>query len=68
MVIINAPLRADLFKTLAEEAGLKFVSKTGMKMLFENPDGNDAERAAELKQQFKVNKDLAAVFFQVTTD
>jgi len=68
MVIINAPLKADLFQTLAEEAGLKLVSKTGMKMMFENPEKNDSEKAAELKKQFKANENLAAVFFQVTTD
>lgn len=68
MIIINAPLKADVFKELAEQSGLKLVSKAGMKMTFENPEGNDSEKAAELKKQFKGNPDLAAVFFQVTAN
>ena len=49
MVIVNAPLRADMFRTKAEGIGLTFVSKTGMKMSFSVPAGEDeAAKAAEL--------------------
>ncbi len=68
MVIINAPLKADVFQKLAEEQGLIFMKKSGMKMYFENPGGNDSIRAAELKKMFKENGDLAAVFFQVAAE
>lgn len=30
MVIVNAPLRADLFREKAESLGLVYVSKVGM--------------------------------------
>ncbi|MGN0372875.1 MAG: hypothetical protein ACI4F3_08685 [Enterocloster sp.] len=68
MVIINAPLKADVFKSLAEAEGLTFVKKAGMKMYFENPAGNDSEKAAELKKMFKNHSELAAVFFQVAAE
>lgn len=68
MVIIHAPLKADVFQELAEEQGLIFVKKNGMKMYFENPEGNDSERAANLKKMFKENGDLAAVFFRVAAE
>lgn len=68
MIIIKTPMKADLFQRLAEEAGLKLVSKAGMNMVFENPKKNDREKAAELKKQFKENENLAAIFFQVSTD
>ena len=43
MVIVNAPLRADQFRTKAEALGLTFVSKAGMKMKFSAPAGQDAD-------------------------
>ncbi len=68
MVIVNAPLRADMFRTKAEGIGLTFVSKTGMKMSFSVPAGEDeAAKAAELKKLCKADKELNTVYFQVTT-
>lgn len=37
MVIVNAPLRADLFREKAESLGLVYVSKVGMKLSFKLP-------------------------------
>ena len=39
MVIVNAPLRADLFREKAESLGLVYVSKVGMKLSFNAPNG-----------------------------
>ena len=50
MVIVNAPLRADLFREKAESLGLVYVSKVGMKLSFNAPNGDDKEKAAELKK------------------
>ena len=68
MVAINAPLKAEVFQQLAQEQGLIFVKKMGMKMYFENPEGNDEEKAAFLKKMFKNNRELAAVFFSVAAE
>lgn len=68
MVIVNAPLRADQFRTKAEALGLTFVSKAGMKMKFTAPDGKDADLAAQLKKQCKADPQLNTVYFQVTTE
>ena len=68
MIIINAPLKADAFRQVAEEEGLVFVEKTGMKMSFENPQGNDKEMAAQIKKKCKITPDLNAIYFQVTTE
>ncbi|RKD34923.1 hypothetical protein [Lacrimispora algidixylanolytica] len=65
MIVINTPLRADIFQKAAEEEGLIFVKKTGMKLIFENPQGEDAKKAEVLKKKWKGNKDLAAIYFQV---
>jgi hypothetical protein len=65
MIVINTPLRADIFQKAAEEEGLIFVKKTGMKLIFENPRGEDAKKAEALKKKWKGNKDLAAIYFQV---
>lgn len=68
MVIVNAPLRADQFRTKAEGLGLEFVSKTGMKMKFNAPAGDDAEKAAELKKLCKADPQLNTVYFQVVSE
>lgn len=68
MVIVNAPLRADQFRTKAEELGLEFVSKTGMKMSFRAPAGDDAEKAATLKKMCKADPQLNTVYFQVVSE
>ncbi|MEY8353538.1 hypothetical protein AALB39_09305 [Lachnospiraceae bacterium 54-53] len=68
MIVINAPLKAEVFQRLAEESGLTFIGKKGMKMMFKNQAGNDGEKAAELKMQLKANENLAAVFFSVTAE
>lgn len=68
MIVISAPLKADVFQELAIEQGLKFVKKNGMKLYFENPEGNDREKAASLKQLYKNNNQLAAVFFSVAAE
>jgi hypothetical protein len=65
MIVINTPLRADIFQKAAEEEGLIFVKKTGMKLIFENPQGEDAKKAEALKKKWKGKKDLAAIYFQV---
>lgn len=65
MITINTALKADVFKRVAEEEGLVFVKQTGMKLQFENPNGNDAQVAADLKKKLKATKELAAIFFQI---
>lgn len=65
MITINTAFKADIFQKLAEEEGLVFVKKAGMKLTFENPKGNDAQMAADLKKKFKATKELAGIFFQV---
>jgi len=66
MVIINAPLRAEEFRKAVEEEGLVFVRKAGLKMEFENPQGNDKEMAEALKKKCKGKKELAAIYFQIS--
>ena len=68
MVIVNAPLRADQFRTKAEALGLTFVSTAGMKMKFSAPAGQDADLSAKLKKQCKADPQLNTVYFQVTTE
>lgn len=68
MIVIQAPLKAEVFQELAEASGLSFVKKVGMKMFFENPAGDDTQKALELKKMFKENQGLAAVFFQVAAE
>lgn len=67
MVIVNAPLRADMFREKAEGLGLEFVSKAGMKLTFKAPDGDDKEKAAELKKLCKADPQLNTVYFQCTS-
>ena len=68
MVIVNAPLRADMFRTKAEATGLTLVGKPVLKMSFSVPAGEDeAAKAAELKKLCKADKELNTVYFQVTT-
>ena len=59
MVTVNAPLRADQFRTKAEALGLTFVSKAGMKMKFSAPAGQDADLAAKLKKQSSARTSVA---------
>ena len=49
MVIVNAPLRADLFREKAESLGLVYVSKVGMKLSFNAPNGDDKENARQTR-------------------
>ena len=65
MVIVNAPLRADLFREKAESLGLVYVSKVGMKLSFNAPNGDDKEKAAELKKLCKADPQLNTVYFSV---
>lgn len=65
MIVINTPLRAELFQQAAEEEGLVFVKKTGMKLMFENPHGEDGKMAELIKKKCKGKKELAAIYFQV---
>lgn len=65
MILINTPLRAEVFQKAAEEEGLIFVKKTGMKLIFDNPHGEDAKKAEALKKKLKGNKELAVIYFQV---
>ncbi|MGL5437835.1 MAG: hypothetical protein ACRDBO_21040 [Lachnospiraceae bacterium] len=67
MVVIHAPLRVEEFRKAAEEEGLVFVRKVGLKMEFENPLGNDKEMAEVLKKKCKEKKELAAIYFQIST-
>jgi hypothetical protein len=66
MIIINTPLKAEVFQKTAEEEGLIFLKKSGMKLEFENPAGNDQEMAAALKKKCKGIKELSAIYFQVS--
>ena len=67
MVIVNAPLRADLFREHAVCRGLGYVSKVGRKLRFNAPNGDDMEKAAELKKLCKADPQLNTVYFQCTT-
>lgn len=66
-VIVNAPLRAEMFRAKAEGIGLSFVSKAGMKMTFSAPAGEEKAKADELKKLCKADPELNTVYFQVTT-
>lgn len=68
MIIINTPLKADVFLKIAEEEGLIFMKKSGMKLQFENPTGDDAGKAAALKKKCKERKELSAIYFQVLAE
>ena len=65
MVIVNAPLRADLFREKAESLGLVYVSKVGMKLSFNAPNGDDKEKAAELKKLCKADPQLNTVYYRL---
>ena len=44
-----------------------YVSKVGMKLSFNAPNGDDKEKAAELKKLCKADPQLNTVYFQCTT-
>lgn len=68
MIIINTPLKAEVFQKIAEDEGLVFLKKSGMKLQFENPAGDDAGMAAALKKKCKEKKELSAIYFQVLAE
>lgn len=65
MIVINTPLKQDLFQKFAEGEGLIFIKKSGMKLFFDNPGGEDGKKAEALKKKLKSEKALAAIYFQV---
>ncbi len=65
MIVINTPLKAEVFQKIAEDEGLVFVNKTGMKLFFDNPEGADEKKAEALKKKLKETKELSAIYFQV---
>lgn len=65
MIVINTPLKAEVFQKIAEDEGLVFKNKTGMKLFFDNPEGADEKKAAALKKRLKEIKELSAIYFQV---
>ncbi|WP_277409338.1 hypothetical protein [Lacrimispora xylanisolvens] len=44
---------------------LFFIKKSGMKLFFENPEGEDGKKAEALKKKLKGEKELAAIYFSV---
>ena len=56
-----------LFREKAESLGRVYVSKVGMKLSFNAPNGDDKEKAAELKKLCKADPQLNTVYFQCTT-
>lgn len=65
MIIVNAPLKQETFQKYAEDEGLVFIKKSGMKLFFNNPEGEDGKKAEELKKKLKGEKELAAIYFSV---
>jgi hypothetical protein len=65
MIVINTPLKAELFQKIAEDEGLVFVKKSGMKLFFDNPEGADGKKAEAIKKKLKESKELSAIYFQV---
>ncbi|MBE5979685.1 MAG: hypothetical protein E7249_11160 [Paenibacillaceae bacterium] len=65
MIIINAPLKQETFQKYAEDEGLVFIKKSGMKLFFENPEGEDGKKTDLLKKKLKGEKELAAIYFSV---
>lgn len=65
MIIVNAPLKQDLFQKYAEDDGLVFIKKSGMKLFFNNPEGEDEKKAEALKKKLKGERELAAIYFSV---
>lgn len=65
MIIVNAPLKQEMFQKYAEDEGLVFIKKSGMKLFFENPEGEDGKKAEALKKKLKGEKELAAIYFSV---
>ncbi|MEY8353893.1 hypothetical protein AALB39_11110 [Lachnospiraceae bacterium 54-53] len=66
MIIINTPLKADVFQKAAEEEGLVFIKKTGIRLEFDNPAGNDESMAVFLKKKCKGIRELSSIYFQVS--
>ena len=65
MIIVNAPLKQETFQKYAEDEGLVFIKKSGMKLFFDNPEGEDGKKAERLKKKLKGEKELAAIYFSV---
>ncbi len=69
MIVINAPLKKEIFQKVAEEAGLIYLKTSGMKLYFENPtEEADQAFAEKLKKLCKKNKELSAIYFNVVTE
>ncbi len=51
MIIVNAPLKQETFQKYAEDEGLVFIKKSGMKLFFDNPEGEDGKKAEVLKKK-----------------
>ena len=65
MIIVNTPLKQETFQKYAEDEGLVFIKKSGMKLFFDNPEGEDGKKAEVLKKKLKGEKELAAIYFSV---
>ncbi len=65
MIIVNAPLKQETFQKHAEDEGLVFIKKSGMKLFFDNPEGEDGKKAEVLKKKLKGERELAAIYFSV---
>ncbi len=65
MIIVNAPFKQEMFQKYAEDEGLVFIKKSGMKLFFDNPEGEDGKKAEVLKKKLKGEKELAAIYFSV---
>lgn len=65
MIIVNAPLKQETFQKYAEDEGLVFIKKSGMKLFFNTPEGEDGKKAEVLKKKLKGEKELAAIYFSV---
>jgi HrpA-like RNA helicase len=69
MIVINAPLKKDIFQKVAEELGLVYVKTVGMKIYFENHTGKEDKIVAEqLKRECKKNRELGAIYFSVIAE
>ena len=53
MIVINTPLKQDLFQKFAEGEGLIFIKKSGMKLFFDNPGGEDGKKSRGIKEKAK---------------
>ncbi|MTI49314.1 hypothetical protein [Sporosalibacterium faouarense] len=66
MIVINTPLKKEVFRKVAEQEGLVYLKTKGMKLYFKNTTEEDEKDfALKLKRIYKKNRELGAIYFSV---